>query len=151
MAEVIAFGASVIAIVQVADRIIGACKSYISSVRDAPSDLRAILVEISALKTVLENLTFLNSCDTPCSPMFNNLCGTDGPIEACLLSVNELAGLFPPDETDIQGQGQSKRRKIKSTMVALAWPLKETKARKLLDDILRYKSTITLALTTDTL
>ena len=151
MAEVIAFGASVIAIIQVADRIIGACKSYISSVRDAPSDLRAILLEIAALKTVLENLIFLNSCDSHRSPMLDSLCGADGPIEGCHSSVNELAGLFPPDESHTQGQGQSKRRKIKSTMVSLAWPLKETKARKLLDDILRYKSTITLALTTDTL
>ena len=151
MAEAIAGVASVIAIIQVADRLIGTCKSYISSVRDAPSDLRAILLEISALKTVFENLKFLNSCDSHCSPMFNSLCGTDGPIEGCLGSTNELAGLFPPEETHIEGQDRSKRRKIKSTMVSLAWPLKETKARKLLGDILRYKSTITLALTADTL
>ena len=151
MAEVIAVGASVIAIIQVADRIIGACKSYVSSVRDAPSDLRSILLEISALKTVFENLQFLNSCNSPCSPIVDSLCGADGPVEGCLLSVNELAGLFPPDDVHVAGQGQLKRRKIKSNLVSLAWPLKETKARKLLDDILRYKSTITLALTTDTL
>ena len=151
MAEAIAVGASVIAIIQVADRIIGACKSYIRSVRDAPSDLRALLLEISALKTVFENLEFLESCDNYCSPLLNNLCGKDGPIEGCLRSVNELSGLFPSDTAHTEGQGQSKRRKIKSTMVSLAWPLKETKAQKLLDDILRYKSTITLVLTTDSL
>ncbi|KAL8791173.1 MAG: hypothetical protein Q9195_006012 [Heterodermia aff. obscurata] len=150
MAEVLAVGASVIAIIQVADRIIGTCKSYISSVRDAPSDLRTILLEISALKTVVENIKFLNSCDSHGSPILDRLCGADGPIEGCLLSVNELAGLFPPDHAHMSEQSQSKRTKIKSTLVSLAWPLKETKARKLLDDILRYKSTITLALTTDT-
>lgn len=151
MAEAVAVAASVIAIIQVADRIIGACKTYISSVRDAPSDLRVILLEISALKPVFENLKFLNSCHSPCSPMFDSLCGVDGPVEGCLSSVNELAALFPPDNAHIAGQGQSKRRKIKHNLVSLAWPLKQTKARKLLDDILRYKSTITLVLTTDTL
>ena len=151
MAEAIAAAASVIAIIQIADRLIGTCKSYINSVRDAPSDLRTILLEISTLKTVFENLQFLNSCDSPCSPMFNSLCGKDGPVEGCLRSVTELAGLLPPNETKIAEQGQSKKRIIKSTVVSLAWPLKETKARKLLDDILRYKATITLGLTADTL
>lgn len=151
MAEIIAVGASLIAVIQVADRIIGICKSYISSVHDAPSDLRAILIEISAAKAVYENLKFLDSCGSPGSLLSNSLSGADGPIEGCLRSVNELAGLFPTDDVRVKGQGQSKRRKIKSTLVSLAWPLKETKARKLLEDILRYKSTITLALMTDTL
>ena len=151
MAEVLGVVASVVTVVQVTDRIIGACKFYISSVRDAPSDLRAILLEVSALKTVFENLKFLNLCDHSNSPMPNSLCGTDGPIEGCLRSLNELVELFPPDETHIEGQGHLKRRKLKSIMVSLAWPLKETRARKLLGDILRYKSTITLILTTDSL
>ena len=151
MAEIIAVGASLIAVIQVADRIIRICKSYISSVHDAPSNLRAILIEISAVKAVFENLKFLDSCKSPTSPLANGLSGADGPIEGCLRSVNDLAGLFSTDDVHVKGQGQSKRRKIKSTLVSLAWPLKETRARKLLEDILRYKSTITLALMTDTL
>lgn len=151
MAEAIAIGASVIAILQVSDRIMGACKFYISSARDAPSDLRAILLEASALKTVFENLKFLSACKGPCSTMISSLHGADGPIDGCLRSVQELEGLFPPDSISIKWQGWSKRKNLKATLTSLAWPLKETKARKLLDDILRYKSTITLALTTESL
>ena len=151
MAEAIAIGASVIAILQITDRIIGICKSFIRSAQDAPSDLRAILLEVSALKSVLENLEFLIGSNDSSSVLVCNLCEADGPVDGCLRSLQELEGLFPRDSVPVQGQEQSKRRKLKSTLTSLAWPLKETKARKLLDDIVRYKSTITLTLTTESL
>ena len=150
MAEAIALGSSVIAILQITDRIIGICKYYIRTARDAPSDLRAILLETSVLKTTFENFQFLMECKGP-STMISSLCGTDGPVDGCRRSIKELESLFPKDPVDVNGQDRSKKRKLKSNLAALAWPLKETKARKLLDDILRYKSTITLALTTESL
>lgn len=149
MAEAIAVGASVIAIIQIADRIIGLCKSYIGIARDASSDLRRILLETSALKTIFENLKFLNACDGPSSTTATSLSAADGPIEGCLRSVTELENLFPSDSVQIEGQGRFKERRLKSTLTSLAWPLKENKARKLLDDIMRYKSTIALAMTTE--
>jgi hypothetical protein len=45
-----------IAIVQITDRTIDICKSYIKGVRDAPADLRHILIEVGSLKCVLEVL-----------------------------------------------------------------------------------------------
>ena len=151
MAEAVAIGASVIAIVQIADRIIGVCKYFIGSAHDAPSGLRAILLEVSALKTVLENLNFMIECNSATTTMISSLCEADGLIDGCLRSLQELGSLFPPDSVPLKGKGQSKRRKIKSTLTSLAWPLKETKAKKLLDDIMGYMSTITLTLTTGSL
>lgn len=151
MAEALAVGASVITILQTADRIIDMCKFYISTMRDAPSDLRAILFEASTLKIILKNLKFLGKCKGNVSAVINDLCGADGPVEGCLRSVQKLEELFPPDHLHLQLQKRSKKQKIKSTLTSLAWPLKQTKARKLLDDIVRYKSTITLALTTESL
>ncbi|MCJ1452479.1 hypothetical protein MMC28_002822 [Mycoblastus sanguinarius] len=78
MAEAIAVGASVIAIIQISDRIIGLCKFYIESARDASSDLRVILIETSKLKTVFENLKFLTSCSSGVSAMVSTLSGEDG-------------------------------------------------------------------------
>lgn len=147
MAEVIAVGASVIAIVQISDRIIGFCKFYIETARDASSDLRATLLELSMLKTIFENLNFLTEYRNGVSSTASTLCGKDGPIEGCRRSITELEKLFPRDCI----QNGSKRKKIKSTFAALAWPLKETKAKKLLDEITRYKTTIILALTTDSM
>ena len=54
MAEAIAVVASSIAIIQITDRIISVCKTYIENIQDAPSDLRAILLEISTLKVIFQ-------------------------------------------------------------------------------------------------
>ena len=148
MAEVIAVGASVIAIVQIADRIIGLCKFYIETIQDAPSDLRLILIEISALKTIIENLKFLTACDGTLSATTRGISGADGPIEGCRRAVAELEELFPSDASRTVRQQNSKRRRLNSLLTALAWPLKESKARKLLDKMASYKATISLALTT---
>ena len=148
MAEAIAVGASVIAIIQIADRIIGLCKFYLGTARDAPSDLRVIFVETSALKTILENLNFLTACDGPDSKAARRMSGADGPIEGCLRTVTELENLFPSDSVRTKG---SKKSKFDSVLIALAWPLKESKARKLLDEMMRYKTTISLALTTNSM
>ena len=148
MAEAIAVGASVVAIIQIADRIIGLCKFYIETARDAPSDLRVILIETSALKTILENLNFLTACDGPDSTAARRIAGADGPIEGCLRTVSELEKLFPSDSVQTRGRKSSKKRRLDSVLMALAWPLKENKAQKLLDEMMRYKTTIGLALTT---
>ena len=149
MAEVLAIGASVIAIVQITDRIVGLCKFYIEIVHDAPSDVRLIFLETSALKTIFENLDFLTACNSGVSNIVNGLASVDGPIEGCLKSVIQLEKLFPSNWIKNTGQYRSKNREVKATLAALAWPLKEGKARKLLDEISRYKTTITLALTTE--
>lgn len=151
MAEALAVGASVIAIIQISDRIIGLCKFYVETARDAPSDLRVILIETSALKTILENLNFLAACDGPDSPAARCISGADGPIEGCLRTVTELEKFFPSNSVWTEERKTSKRRKLNSVLTALAWPLKESKARKLLDEMMRYKTTIGLALTTNSM
>lgn len=147
MAEVAAV-ASVIAIIQITDRIISLCKFYIGTARDAPSDLRLILIETSTLKTILENLNFLSACNDPLSEATGRISGPDGPIEGCLRTATELEKLFPADAAQTTSRRNGKRRKLDSVLTALAWPLKESKARKLLDEMARYKTTISLALTT---
>jgi hypothetical protein len=150
MAEVVAVVAvvsSAIAIVQISDRIIGLCKFYIETAQDASSDLRTILIELSMLKTIFENLEFLTACGNGFSSTVGALLKEEGPVEGCRRSITELEKLFPRECV----QDGSKRQKVKSTFAALAWPLKQNKARKLLDEIMRHKTTVTLALTTDSM
>ena len=149
MTEPLALGASVIAIIQIADRVIRLCKFYIETALDAPSDLRAILIETSTIKTILENLQFLISCSNGLSTTLDSLSGADGPIEGCRSVITKMEGLFPPDCAQGPRGSRSKRRKVKTTLTALAWPLKENKARKFLDEMIQYKTTINLALTTE--
>ena len=148
MAEAIA---SVIAIIQVADRIVGLCKYYIETTQDASRDLRNILIETSTLKTTLENLGFLTGFNNEVSTVVGTLSSEDGPIKGCHRSITELEKLFPSDCTLTRGQDRCKKQKLKATWAALAWPLKGNKARKLLDEIARFKTTITLAITTESM
>lgn len=75
--------------------------------------------------------------------------GYDGPVEACRQTLTELSQLFPSSDVDGTPKTRSKRRKVNATLAALAWPLKESKARKLLSELGQHKATISLALTTE--
>jgi hypothetical protein len=149
MAEAVALGASIIAIFQIADRIIGLCKLYIETVRDAPSDLRTVLIETSTMKTILENVQFLMSCNNRPSAMLDVLSGADGPIEGCRSAIAKMEELFPSGYAQGPRGNRSKRQKVKASLATLAWPLKESRAKKLVEEVIRYKSTINLALTTE--
>ena len=82
MAEVVAAMSSVIAITQITDRIVGLCKFYIETVKDIASDLRLILVEFSALKTILESLDFLMTHKCGVSTAVGTLSGKDGAVQS---------------------------------------------------------------------
>jgi hypothetical protein len=47
---------SIIACISIADRVISVFKDYITTVKDAPNDLRTIAIEIGSIKCVLEML-----------------------------------------------------------------------------------------------
>ena len=88
-------GAGIIAVVQVADRIVELCRFYIGAVDDYPKDLRSILIETSTLKALFENIKFLIDSDGGSSPMLKTLGGEEGPIAGCQRTVSELELMFP--------------------------------------------------------
>ena len=150
VAETVAMVASIIAIIQMSDRVISSCKFYYQATADTPSELRAILVEISTLKSVLESLQFLQTCAHAAPALWKQLSGQDGPIEECKRSIIDLEKLFPAEEfPSARSQSGSKRRKAQLMRSSLAWPLKARRARELLQVIIQQKTMINLALTTD--
>lgn len=134
--------ANIIAIVHAANRLIALCRRFLEVVRDAPGELRLILVEVSTLRAILENLHFLVSCNRGPSAL-DTLASDHGPIEGCRKTISELEGLLPPETL----LGTDSKRK--ALLTALTWLLKESKAKTLLEELRDYKSTINLALTTD--
>ena len=139
--------ASIIAVVGIAGKIISACKAYISTLRDAPDDLRTIFVNISSLKAILETIDFfvVHGANKALAQNFQVLAGPDSPIEGCRQRLADLEELIPQTQTNPR-----KRKKHRDNLLAqLAWPLKEAKARKLLADIEQYKSSLSLALSAD--
>ena len=145
----LSLAASVIAIIQLADRIISVCKDYVTTVKDAPNDLRTIFIEVGSVKCVLELLELVISRgDHDKMPVIlEKLRTPTGPIEGCKQALTALDSLFP---VEAECSARGKRRKILRSLKDLAWPFKEGKARKLVEDIGRHKATISLALTTET-
>ncbi|KAF4949262.1 hypothetical protein FGADI_9033 [Fusarium gaditjirri] len=149
MAEALGVVASAIAVIQISQQVINLCKFYIDALRsDAPTSLRAVLIEVSTLKSVLENLEFISKCDTFTPALQNRLAASDGPIEGCRAAMTALEKLFPKQSLQ-SGQNASKRQKVQATFATLAWPLKQGQVQDLLHQISRHKDGIQLALTTE--
>jgi hypothetical protein len=148
MAEALALGASLATFIQLADRVVYLARYYIEGIRDCPADIRATLVETSSLKAVLETLGFLLKNDTghERAHLLLQLAGEHGPIEACRQSLVALEKLLPSDFKTVRG----KRQKILTAAQHLAWPLKQASAKRLIEDMSRYKATIAFALAHDT-
>ncbi len=149
MAEAITVFASVVAIVQIADRVVGLCKFYIETVHDAPSDLRSILLETSMMKAILENVDPLVSNSGEGTSILKRLSGPDSPIQACHTIMTKMEALFPSSYRQVH-DNTSKRQKVKASLANLAWPFKAERAKKLVGDLSNVKATITLALTLQT-
>lgn len=136
--------ASAIALVQIADRIVALCKAYITGVSDAPTELRAILIEVGSVKCVLEVVELLDPSRGR-GDSIGILEKLQTPLEGCKQALKSLEDLFPPQSTSpVKG----KRQKIALSLTSLAWPFKRDKALRLLDEIGRHKSTLSLGLTT---
>src|ERR1700753_2522055 len=122
--EAVAIAANIIAVIQVADRVISLCKFYLELVRDAPSDIRVILIETSSLKTIVDNIQFLASNGYGPTTL-NTLAGNDGPIEGCRKALGQLSGLLSPEPAQETSGDRSKKRKVKAALTALGWAFKE--------------------------
>ncbi|KAK7591843.1 hypothetical protein V3481_006481 [Fusarium oxysporum f. sp. vasinfectum] len=149
MAEVLGVVASAIAVIQISKEVISLCKFYIEALSsDAPTSLRAVLIEVSTLKSVLEGLEFISKCETFTPILQNRLAASDGPIEGCRAALTALEKLFPKQSLQNR-QNASKRQKVQATFATLAWPLKQGQVQDLLQKISRHKDGIQLALTTE--
>ncbi|KAF2096152.1 hypothetical protein NA57DRAFT_67725 [Rhizodiscina lignyota] len=130
MAEIVALAASIISIVQIADRVVALCRGFIKASKDAPHDLRLIMIEVSSVKCILDALHLLLDSGSSVSLVY--LQGPDGPVEGCRRCLDELEALFPADYLETS---KRKRQKVRAM---LAWPLRESTARKLLDELGRH-------------
>lgn len=134
--------ANIIAIIHAANRVIVLCQKFLATVKDAPGELRLILIEVSTLWAILNQLELLVSCNGD-APVLDALGRDHGPIQGCRRVLTELENLLPPESILAT---ESKR---KALATAFGWLLKEHKAKNLLDELKQHKSTIALALTTD--
>lgn len=146
--------ASLLAFIEITVKVIGICKNYIESIKNAPHTLHLILVEISSLRGALESLQFLRDVNPELvSKAALNVWCKGGTLDACEQAVIQLSSLLPdqnPDGPSADSEKKGKiRQQISQVFSAATWPHKEEKTQKLLQEISRHKATITLALSTD--
>ncbi|KAI3316746.1 hypothetical protein HD806DRAFT_527622 [Xylariaceae sp. AK1471] len=129
--EPISVAASIIAIIQLADRVVTLCNYYVEALRDVPTEIKIILVEISQVSAffgVFQNLDissesqFLSRLDTR-RPHQN-------PVVGCEHDLTELCKLLGENLTNeaLQSSSKSRRQKLATVWEKLAWPLKRTTA-----------------------
>lgn len=147
--------ASVIGVLQLTGAIISSCSAYISAVKDAPKDLRVIMMEIGSLQAIVRVLDLPIpddgfTQDQAYVSLLGSLRGPNGPLDGCTNALKALSKLLEePKTAEEDGNRRTKRQKALPSMTTLAWPLKRNKAKSLLEEIAQYKSTISLALTAD--
>jgi hypothetical protein len=143
MADPLSIGASVVAFIQLAGSVIRLCNDYIQTIKDAPKDMQIIIGEVTSLKAILENFRAVD-LHANTIKLVPSLFQTMGPVEACRRCLLTLRSLLPKDKPEVS-QGELRR----ITIADLAWPLKQSKVRKLLAEISGHKSTLLLAITGD--
>jgi hypothetical protein len=104
----LSLGASIVAFIQIADRVIGACKYCIDTIKDAPKDMTMILGEAMSLRAVLESLSAVN-LHVNTIKLVPGLFESAGPIEACRRCLTALEHLLPAEAVDLSTR---KRRKL---------------------------------------
>ncbi|RYP44030.1 hypothetical protein DL768_009461 [Monosporascus sp. mg162] len=143
MADPVSLGASIVTFIEVTDRIIRACRYCVETIKDAPKDMQMIIGEAISLRAILDSLGAAD-LHPKSMQLLPGLFGKGGPVEAIRNALSELENLLPKE---IRGHPTSNSHRM--VLTQLAWPLKESKARKLLAEVSHHKSTLLLATTGD--
>ncbi|CVL06506.1 uncharacterized protein FPRN_05208 [Fusarium proliferatum] len=128
------------------DRVAGACKYYIDTVKSYPKELRVIFIETKSLGVVCEGLQFLKQDNMDDAAIVARLAGSDGPIAECEKTIKELESLLPSPTLPPNSTPEARMQRFQLALDALAWIRKSDKAKILLRNLTRLKSTISLAI-----
>jgi nicotinate-nucleotide pyrophosphorylase len=148
MAEALGLASSIITVIELSAKAVKQCKHIIDTARDAPRDLRNILVEVSSLKAALENLDYLNKIDHDFAEEVSNQKGIGNAVHKCEETLGDLVKQL--GDLSIRDSRQTRPGKRAKLKAAIQWTWNETTARKLINDVLQHKTTITLGLLTQT-
>ena len=140
--EALAGVASVVAVVQAADRIITLCANYASAVKDAKEDIERLRSEVEAFHKVLKSVSEMaNSGEMELHTSQSVLQELVGTITECKSLYSDLEAQLDP--------GKGRKMMDRFGLRALKWPLKSKDVIKVAESLNRYKGTITLALNLD--
>jgi hypothetical protein len=145
MAEGLAFAASVVAFIQLADRVGQLSKTLMDAMKGERGPLKAVETEMSAMKMLLDELhNRHDGANFRSSAVIQG--AMDQPIKTCHNSVQMLETVLSklsayPANTNATS---SKLQRIKQSA---KWAIgREAKVTKIMDDLVAQKATLSLAL-----
>ncbi|KAL9607615.1 MAG: hypothetical protein Q9167_007486 [Letrouitia subvulpina] len=134
--------ASVIAIIDVAAKVIAQCREYYREVKDARKDIQRLRDEVTTLQNVLTSIADLADSSDPADlSIFDLVHGKDGPLQQSRTRLENLVSRLDP------GQGTTLMKSF--GMRALKWPLSSKDVQKHVAAIREERMTFNLALTGD--
>lgn len=137
MIDPIGLVGTLIAVIQVCNKIVSVCYEYRNGVRDASSDISRILDETSSIGHLAERLLKTAEADYNAHlPTLQSLNEPENPLRRCLTELVDL-------KTTLK---LGRKVGLRST---LTWPFKRPEAERRLLAIERTKTTLQLALSAD--
>ena len=139
---------SVIAVIQISEQVISACKDYYKTAKGAKKTILEVITAVKDLKSTLDTIEFLldTDCDTedPRLPLLKSL---DASFKACGAALKEVATqLGITFNTDLKPDNFQVSFQKKAT-----WPWREKDISKIHQTIEKYKTTFILAMNGETL
>jgi len=131
--------ATVIAVIQLADRILAICGKYATAVKDAKKDVEHLSQEVKSVTEVLKKLDELLS-----GPNGAKLSASQELRKALTDCVSELEAL-----EDRLGLGNGRKIMRRFGLRALKWPFEREEVEKVIKNLERCKQLFTLALQAD--
>ena len=137
MAEALAFGASVIAVLQISSKVASLSYNYLHTAKDAAQHIASLRNELRDLENLL--LAFQGLLDNQgVSEDADDLASMASWLDECHIELEMLVGKLE--------QPLTRRQRLKLVAEKLLWPLKEADTAKLLDLLSRKKSSMAVGL-----
>lgn len=150
MAELLGISSGIAGLLALSGVILSKGYTYISSVRDAPEELRFLLNETAALNIVLSQLSRLAANTGTTNSGNNGFSGTlfslssSGTIDQCTVLLEAV-------ERSIKGCEQFKGEKLNNLKKKLIFPFREREVKETLQRLGSLRETFTAAISVDTM
>ncbi|KAH0559461.1 hypothetical protein GP486_004023 [Trichoglossum hirsutum] len=139
MAAGIAEAASIIAVIQISDRVLSLCSEYASAIKNAKRDIERLANEVKAFLDVLKRVEKMaKGLDA------SKLLASEPVSKAIEECSSELSGLIVRLDP-----GTGRRTMSRVGVRALKWPFTRKDLNKIIESLERHKGIINMALHVD--
>jgi hypothetical protein len=138
--------ASILAVITACDKVVSITRQWISNIKDIPQSLQVTQIEASYIRGLLESLKALgysNEIHPFNVARLGNIGDHEGLLRVLQKLLTELEKHLTPSHKKIT---KRKRLKLEMNLETLAWPLKQDKIDKLLEQLQRLTKVVSFIL-----